>query len=308
MKVFHHTCFSMGTRFNMVLPNMEDEACERIASGADAILTREEQRMSRYLASSEISYINSFAFEKTVKVSDEMSEILGLCSRYYKDTQGAFDPTWAGKVQKTGSKDETTFFQSEDDGFGEVAFNREQKTVRFLSSGTVLDLGGFGKGWALDKIVSYLCHNAISSAFISFGESSITAIGGHPLGGPWKVDIPHPDWNMGIWPLELQNQSVSVSGLKKKSGEDKEQLQGHIYSARTSKLVQDNQMAMVKSASAIEAEVLSTAVVASDSEQKQAIMNAFPAADFFESHFQKWRSARNLRGKNSLLEHKHKHP
>lgn len=289
MNVFHHTCYAMGTRFNLVIPNMEDDAGEIMARAVDAILKEEEQRMSRYVASSELSYINSFASEKVVKVSDEMFKIINLCARYYRDTMGAFDPTWLGKTVGKHEKTSPSNHSNQDkDGFGEVIYNKEKKTIRFLSPGTLIDLGGFGKGWALDKIVAYLNHNAVSSAFISFGESSITATGEHPMGGPWKVDIPHPDWKNGTMRVELFNQSVSVSGLKKNSDSQQNKGKGHIFSSRANRLIEDNRMALVKSASAVESEVLSTALIASDHEQKEAILNTFEKAAFFEDSQYIW--------------------
>lgn len=76
----------------------------------------------------------------------------------------------------------------------------------------MLDFGGFGKGFALDRAVAVLREGGVSSAFLSAGESSIAVIGEHPLGGKWLVAIPDPrDPDAALVELELEDEALSVS-------------------------------------------------------------------------------------------------
>ncbi|RVT39416.1 FAD:protein FMN transferase [Sphingobium algorifonticola] len=74
------------------------------------------------------------------------------------------------------------------------------------------DFGGMGKGLALDAAAASLRAGGVQSGLLSAGESSILAIGQHPLGGPWPIGVPHP-FAPGTFlaELDLVDEALSVS-------------------------------------------------------------------------------------------------
>ena len=271
---------------------MDDGVGKPIGSKVAAILAEQESIMSRYQENSELSGINREAYSRTVAVSQEMSLILQSCDSFYKNTLGSFDAALLPVIKNkqktftlgtdTGSHFEYAM------GWKNVTFDQQEGTVRFLSEETGLDLGGFGKGWAMEKIVGYLKRKGVGSAFISFGESTICGIGGHPLGGPWQVNVPARGKGNSLL-IELTNQAISVSGLKVKESPQQKKVISHIYSPGMGQWVGEDKMVLVQSASPLRAEVLSTACSAATDHQKMHILDAFKEERFFVCEQEEWR-------------------
>ena len=58
------------------------------------------------------------------------------------------------------------------------------RTVRFSEPGTLIDLGGVGKGYALDRAGELLRRFGVECALLNAGTSSLLAVGRHPSGAP----------------------------------------------------------------------------------------------------------------------------
>jgi len=291
MQVFHYTCFAMGTRFNVVIPGIENKHGEIIGKEISGILNEQELIMSCYRNDSEVSAINRLAFKQNAKVSDELYEILKTCDYYYNKTLGAFDPALLNITLKAKNQQDTTLAftdnQLKEQGWSQVILEKNSSTVRFNNEGVGIDLGGFGKGWAMEKIISHLEGKGIEKAFISFGESTVSAMGQHPLGGPWQTSIPHIK-NRKNLDLQLKDESFSVSGLKEKAGETDTENSSHIFSPGQKSMIKENFRVLVKSNSAIQSEILSTAIIASNDKQKKHILDAFPEAKVYECRNNGW--------------------
>ncbi len=291
MQVFHYTCFAMGTRFNVVIPGLENKHGEIIGKEISGILNEQELIMSCYRNDSEVSAINRLAFKQNAKVSDELYEILKTCDYYYNKTLGAFDPALLNITLKAKNQQDTTLAftdnQLKEQGWSQVILEKNSSTVRFNNEGVGIDLGGFGKGWAMEKIISHLEGKGIEKAFISFGESTVSAMGQHPLGGPWQTSIPHIK-NRKNLDLQLKDESFSVSGLKEKAGETDTENSSHIFSPGQKSMIKENFRVLVKSNSAIQSEILSTAIIASNDKQKKHILDAFPEAKVYECRNNGW--------------------
>jgi hypothetical protein len=95
----------------------------------------------------------------------------------YTATHGLFDP--AADAARPGA------------GWDMISLDQDNKRIA-ASRPLALDLGGFGKGFALDRACAVLRAGGCASAFLCAGESSIAVVGGHPLGGAWPVAMPHP--------------------------------------------------------------------------------------------------------------------
>ncbi|WP_066805411.1 FAD:protein FMN transferase [Sphingomonas asaccharolytica] len=76
---------------------------------------------------------------------------------------------------------------------------------------SALDFGGFGKGFALDRTAAILRAGGVASALLSAGESSVTVIGEHPLGGGWPFALPDPFGDGVLIEVEIIDQALSIS-------------------------------------------------------------------------------------------------
>src|SRR5690625_7237094 len=101
---------------------------------------------------------------------------------------GAFDPAaialYDDQRRSTGIKP-GMIEQATPSGMETVQLNSENRTVRFNSPDTRIDLGGFGKGYALEKIKEYLEAVSLPSDFVRYVGCSVLAIGESPAGHGW---------------------------------------------------------------------------------------------------------------------------
>ena len=65
-----------------------------------------------------------------------------------------------------------------------LQLDEPQRRLSVDNAHALLDFGGLGKGLALDDIKRLLLEEGVQSCFVSFGESSILALGRHPTGMP----------------------------------------------------------------------------------------------------------------------------
>lgn len=135
-----------------------------------------------------------------------------------------------------------------------------------------LDFGGFAKGYALREINGMLRRGGITGAFVNFGNSSIVTIGSHPLGGDWKVDLPNPWTGQTVGQFCLRGKALSVSG-------NSPQYVGHIINPQTGAADMSHRLSSVVCDDPLDAEVLSTAALASSPEQLEHLKSAFPDAE-----------------------------
>ena len=244
---------SMHTRCEILLPRMPESEARALVEKVWSMVQEADARYSRFLPGSALSAVNKQAGTQEVEVDDELFTVLELCDTFRKATKGYFDIS--ANVQSRS---------------GDRAWILEpaRHMVRFSREGMRLDLGGFAKGFALQKAVNAVSE-ATGCALLSFGGSSTSAIGSHPLGGPWPVSVAHIYYaDRAAHTFRLENRSLSVSG-KDLHGK------GHIIDPATGNTVEKDGLVAVTGPSAMVTEVLSTALWVAPEEVRKEILPAF---------------------------------
>ncbi|WP_338771036.1 FAD:protein FMN transferase [Massilia sp. METH4] len=252
--MFHHTFAAMNTRFSMVLPETEARAGRRFAREAEAVLVEQERMMSRFVAHGDLATVNRDAAGGPVPVPDGLWDVLQTCRRHHELTDGAFDI--AQGSQRGGHRMQM------------VHFDPVARTLQFTAPGMQLDLGGIGKGIALDRVRQLLLDRGVGHAFLSFGESSVGVIGTHPAGDCWPVgveDLFEP--GRSLHRFDLRDSSMSTSGNREG--------QAHIVDPSSGCLVTGCETMTVACASATDAEVLSTALLVVPAPRRAAILRHY---------------------------------
>lgn len=192
---------------------------------APAIVYEEFKRLDKifnfYNSDSEISRLNS-TYDKPLKVSPEMIEILQLSRAVYDITEGGFDISggalysfWKdlikkGKVETLPPKEEIDKLKSMY-GMQYIEINPQENTVLIKKEGLKIDLGGIAEGYMVDKAVSKLRQKGVDSAIINAG-GDIYCLGTNN-GLPWRIGIKDPVELQGI--IETQNlsdEAITTSG------------------------------------------------------------------------------------------------
>ncbi|TVQ72434.1 MAG: FAD:protein FMN transferase [Balneolaceae bacterium] len=258
--------FAMGTRCHAVLPGLEDDDAEIIFRYIREEVARIEGKLSRFREESDIARINAKAGTEPVRVEKEMFRILTACANYHAKTEGCFDITLRPVLQywkdnADGDRDTALEIRSRL-GTDKMILNPKDRTVSFRNNSLELDLGGFGKGYALEKVNEMLLRFGITSGFLTMGESSVLTLGNHPAGDHWKVGIKNylaPD--EAIHTFHMRYGSVSTSSNFYVDDEGKLVNHRHVIDPFTGVPVEELVTVSVFSNTALLAEVMSTAML-----------------------------------------------
>lgn len=273
----------MGTRLHLVLPGVDEDVGHRIFQHIKKETERIERKLSRFEENSDISRLNKQAWEKTAKIDGELFDILMACRACWEVTNGAFDPTLRPLIAhkelvtaEEGSCDND--FESIQGmvGMQHIDLNETQQTVSFGNDVIEIDLGGFGKGYALEKISDILKKSTVGRAFISFGESSVLTAGDHPAGGAWRIGVQnYLNPGHSIYEFRIGTGSVSTSANFYVDDEGSLKQHRHVINPKTGKVDEGCKSVSVASKSPLLAEMLSTAFLVMDRESIQLVKQRY---------------------------------
>jgi FAD:protein FMN transferase len=276
---FHRTFPAMGTRFDVVLPNLDPEIANFIYQEIQIEVCVLDVKLSRFLADSIVSEINRHAYQRPIRVDLEMWDILTICQRYHELTNGAFDITVLPLLLPVSLSHQ---FNKNHVGFDKVRLDQNTMSISFTRPGMGLDLGGIGKGYALENVKRILHTHNILQAFLSFGDSSILAWGAHPLNPHWCVGIQHLyDRRRTVHEFFMKDQALSTSA----NGHRNNGVPVHIYDPRTGMPGATSTAVSVVSESPLETELLSTALLVLEDHEKQSVLRHFPECTIAEMVF-----------------------
>jgi FAD:protein FMN transferase len=234
---------AMGTSYTLDLYGSNAGLLEAAAEESFEEVERLDHMMSDYLPDSELSKVNDYAADRPVTVSRELFNLLEACTDYSRKSQGAFDITVGPLMKVWGFYKGTGHLPHRAEiktalslvGYQKVQLDPTHLTVHFAEHGMNLDLGGVGKGYAVDRVADILRRRGIVSALISGGGSSIYAIGTPPTDPRgWYIRIRDPkDADQTAADVYLKNESLSTSGNYEKFFWAEGKLYSHIMNPRT---------------------------------------------------------------------------
>ncbi len=250
---------AMATTFEILIQHDEYDYARQASLEAFNEIDRIEQEFSRFVENSDISRLNACLAGEPVQVGPETMECLEIACRLYEDTNRVFDITIGSlfaclldkdKKLREASKEELEEALSRT-GADLLELDAEWLTVKVAVQGVWIDLGGVGKGFAVDRIEKLLHEWSIDRAMIHGGYSTVLALDG-PVGSEgWPVTFSNPlNPKETIVKLFLDNVSVSGSGL----GEGM-----HIIDPRTAKPVAGKVASWSYAADGATSDALSTA-------------------------------------------------
>jgi FAD:protein FMN transferase len=183
---------------------------------AVAEVRRIETKYSRYIDSSIVGQINAKAALMWVTCDEETSGLLSYANTLYEHSEGLFDITsgvlrqvWDfGKNKVPTSHELRQILRL----VGWSKFERKGNEVRLKKAGMQIDLGGFGKEYAVDRVATLLMENGVTSALINFG-GDVRALGTKPDGRPWQIGIQDPrQLDQCFATLSLSQGALATSG------------------------------------------------------------------------------------------------
>ena len=196
---------AMATTFRVALYADDREYARQAARGLFEEVDRLEKELSRFYPVSDIGRINSLYAGEQTQIGADTLEVLKLAYVLWCDTDGVFDVTVGSK---TGLD-----ISSGLHGFHGCQIDPEAFSVTVLHEGMQFDLGGIGKGYALDRMADLLDDWDITTALLHSGESSVLPVGTPLAGNAWSIALRHPDNDTVLTSIDITDTTISGSGL-----------------------------------------------------------------------------------------------
>lgn len=206
--------FVMDAVLTVRLWGCEDTAethFERIAEMLDEI----ESALSRTDADSDVSRINhersaGDLSPHTLSVLSVAYDVMLATSGAYLPTMGAISDLW----QQAGEENTLPDAIALEEALvaARQGFTLENGICSLPAAGALLDLGGIGKGYAVDCVLAYLTEEGVQGALCSFG-SSVATLGEKGDGTPFRISLRSPvDASATVGMLSAPRGVLSVSG------------------------------------------------------------------------------------------------
>jgi FAD:protein FMN transferase len=261
---------AMNTRFELVLWGRDKAYLTAVGEEALREIEALNQQLSFYRDDSDIRELNVAAAHRPIAVEPRLFRLLKRAKTLHSVTSGAFDITIGPLLQAWGftgdggrvPTDEELAAARERCGIDLVELDPEPQTVRYLREGVLIDLGAFGKGYAIERACNILREAELGGALLHGGTSTVQALGTQPDGQPWRIALQHPtDPEQHLATVELQDQALSVSAGHGKTFTHDGREYGHVLDPRTGEPVQGALLAAVRTSSAADSDALSTALL-----------------------------------------------
>jgi thiamine biosynthesis lipoprotein len=163
---------AMATMFAVMIAEPDAVYARQAAAAAFAELDLIEGRLSRFVESSDVSRINRLVAGQATLVGLDTFECLTTALDIERLTGGAFDVTYASTSPA---------------GRPRLRLDAQRHTVEVLASGVRVDLGGIGKGFALDRMAAILAEWEIGRALLCASSSTMLALEPPPGEPGWSV-------------------------------------------------------------------------------------------------------------------------
>jgi len=233
----------MATQFSVIVeaPQIEAGRVRAVAEEVFDEMRRLESLLSRFIEDSEISQINRLGNGELTVISPETHRCLELAMEAKRSTWGYFDIAYPSEDTSEGG-----------DAFALLA---RPLLVVSLAKTLHLDLGGIGKGFAMERGRAILLRYGYSKALLSAGDSTVLALEPpHGMKGwPVQLELSDDDQIETIETLELENEALSCSG-KTVRGE-------HIFDIRQRKYATTRNRIYVRMPSPALSDAFSTAAM-----------------------------------------------
>jgi thiamine biosynthesis lipoprotein len=266
---------AMATTFEVMVQYEDRAYAQQAATAAFGEVDRIEGTLSRYLETSDVTQINHLPAGKPLHIALDTFECLRISAECYAQTGGAFDVTvgllvdcWRDEDKKprTPSQEELRF-ALDHTGTDLILLDEPTCAVALMVSPLRVDLGGVGKGYAVDRMAATLREWSIDHALIHGGYSSVLGLDAPAGMKGWPVTLSHPkNRSRTLARLDIANVSVNGSGVEKGR---------HILDPRTGQPAESKLAAWSVAPDAARGDALSTAFM---------VMNEREVADFCREH------------------------
>src|SRR3954447_11455892 len=188
---------AMATYFEIYAAHRDRPYAAQAAQAAFDLVDRLERDLSRFLPNSDIARINHLSPGAATPVSPSTLECLLIAQHMFALTGGAFDVS-------IGT------------GLDTLVLDPDRVEVRATDAGVRVDLGGIGKGYAVDLVAELLGEWDLESALVHGGFSSVLALDPPEGAAGWPLTLSDPAVPSRVLArLSVTQTALAASGVRK---------------------------------------------------------------------------------------------
>jgi thiamine biosynthesis lipoprotein len=275
----------MGTLAEVAVVHRDESYAHGAIDAAFAELRLVEQRMSRYLDTSDVGRANAYAMHDGVAVCDDTALVLEASLRWAAASDGAFDPCLGRAIAlwDVGHRSEPPAEREIRAFAGRGLFRALDihstpggTRVRFEDPAVAIDLGGIGKGHGVDRAVAALRAWGIDRGLVNVG-GDLYALGTSEDGDPWEVGIRSPaDPRQLSGRIAVSDEAVATSGDYLQQFVHAGRRYHHLLDPATGEPRQTSAHSVtVRAASCLDADAAATAVFGMEQDNARALVGRF---------------------------------
>ena len=201
---------AMATVYEVFAVHADRQYAAQAAHASFDLVDRLERELSRFLPNSDVTRINHLGAGESTRVTPSTLECLVIARHIFDLTGGAFDVS-------IGT------------GMPSLEFDAEESVVRATADGVRVDLGGIGKGYAVDLMAELLEDWGLPAALVHGGFSSVLALEPPGTDEGWPLTLSDPgEPSTVLERLSVRQTALGASGVRKRD---------HIVDPRTGKPV-----------------------------------------------------------------------
>ncbi len=225
---------AMAAHFSVQVSHDQPRYARQAVAAAFDLLDMLESQLSRFVEGSDVWRINRLRPGETAVVALDTFHCLALAMELQQRTGGAFDVTY---------RSQSTSLPAE-----RLGLRSGRSAVQMLARGVEIDLGGIGKGYALDRMATVLAEWEVTTARLAASSSTILALEPPPDEPGWLLTYGNAS---GLRRRHLSRAAFSGSGVRVKGH--------HIRDPHTGQAARRRVRAWARARSAAQADALSTA-------------------------------------------------
>ncbi len=257
---FSHS--AMATRWEIFIINENHSYAAQAAAAAFEELDRLEGELSRFLENSDISRLNRQPAGEAMLLGLDAFSCLEKGLTMAELTGGAFDIS-AGSLYPAPAHEKVisakAFLKNAKEHHPPLIMDRETLSAARTFDEVVLDLGGIGKGYGVDRIAELLREWDLERVLVHGGASTALALEPPPDRSSWPLSISRPGKGGEVLAdLLLHRRALAGSGLAKGP---------HIVDPRSGRTAKKRRAAWALAPDGATADALSTAFIIMDKDE-----------------------------------------
>ncbi len=243
------------------------DCSEESLNGALDLCEDLDRLLSRHKPESEVSLLNH---QDELEISKETLEVLVQAIYYCQKTGGKYDITITPASNLYDfTKEKAPTEEEAKKVLYKVGYNRIEVKGNYIDlHNTDIDLGSIAKGYAADKMVTYLKENGAKNGIVNLGGNVAV------FGKAYKVGIQKPFSDEIMLTVKLKNASAVTSGIYERGFKKDGKFYHHILDVKTGMPI-ENELASVTvlGEKSSECDVLSTVCMILGEEAATKLIN-----------------------------------